>query len=272
GFTYMPAEDYHGSDSFSYKANDGQAESSIATVTINVNAATSGALVTGDTCSSSGQTLLVNGSQTHDTVLINPASGSGYQVSLNGHSLGIFSVSRIIVRTYEGDDTVQISGSVNVPLWIFGGSGNDHLNAGNAPSVLIGGSGDDELLGGSARDLLVGGTGADRLVGNADDDILIAAYTEHERNLNALCNIMKEWTRADAGFSSRVAHLEGGASGGLNNSVLLNTSSIHDDGISDQIDVLTGSSGDDWYIFDSANGDRANGVSKTETAVEISDI
>jgi parallel beta-helix repeat protein/VCBS repeat-containing protein len=36
-FTYTPAADYSGADSFTYKANDGQSDSNVATVTITVN-------------------------------------------------------------------------------------------------------------------------------------------------------------------------------------------------------------------------------------------
>src|SRR5207245_210106 len=35
-FSYVPAANYHGSDSFTYKANDGQADSGIATVSITI--------------------------------------------------------------------------------------------------------------------------------------------------------------------------------------------------------------------------------------------
>src|SRR5439155_529527 len=36
GFSYAPASNFHGSDSFTFKANDGSADSNVATVTINV--------------------------------------------------------------------------------------------------------------------------------------------------------------------------------------------------------------------------------------------
>ena len=36
--TYHPAANYNGSDSFTYKANDGSADSNVATVSITVNA------------------------------------------------------------------------------------------------------------------------------------------------------------------------------------------------------------------------------------------
>ena len=42
-FSYVPDQDFHGADTFTYKANDGSADSEIATVTINVNAAPSAA-------------------------------------------------------------------------------------------------------------------------------------------------------------------------------------------------------------------------------------
>src|SRR5439155_26290674 len=35
-FSYTPAASYNGTDSFTYKANDGQADSAVATVTINI--------------------------------------------------------------------------------------------------------------------------------------------------------------------------------------------------------------------------------------------
>src|SRR5205823_1785254 len=37
-FSYTPAANYHGTDSFTYKANDGQADSGIATVNITITA------------------------------------------------------------------------------------------------------------------------------------------------------------------------------------------------------------------------------------------
>src|SRR5439155_998046 len=37
GFTYTPAGNFNGSDSFTYKANDGQADSNVATVALTIN-------------------------------------------------------------------------------------------------------------------------------------------------------------------------------------------------------------------------------------------
>ncbi|MEY4731396.1 MAG: hypothetical protein RL681_342, partial [Candidatus Parcubacteria bacterium] len=45
-FTYTPAENYNGSDSFTYKANDGHSDSNIATVNITVNAINDAPVIT----------------------------------------------------------------------------------------------------------------------------------------------------------------------------------------------------------------------------------
>src|SRR5207247_8810714 len=38
-FSYTPAANYHGTDSFTYKANDGQADSAIVTVSLTITSA-----------------------------------------------------------------------------------------------------------------------------------------------------------------------------------------------------------------------------------------
>jgi Ca2+-binding RTX toxin-like protein len=269
---YTPNEDYIGSDTFTYKANDGSLDSNVATVHINVAAATAGASLIPDPCGT-GTALLVQGTSGDDSILVNPSNTAGsYDVTLNGQLLGSYAVTRIIVHGEAGNDTIQVSGSVATPVWLFGDSGNDHLNAGNGGSVIVGGSGDDEILGGAGRDVLIGGLGADHLVGNADDDILVAGRTDYDRDLGSLCNILDQWLRTDANFATRVEQLKGTQAGGLNGSTYLNAGTVHDDGAVDQIDVLVGSSGDDWYVYDSASGDKANGVSSLEKTEAITNI
>ena len=104
---------------------------------------------------------------------------------------------------------------------------------------------------GDGRDLLIGGTGADRIVGNADDDILIGGVTRYDCNESALCAIMDEWTRTDLRYLDRIATLQTGTRRDRN--VRLNSDTVFND--SDK-DVLTGSSGLDWFFFDQQQ-DRA---------------
>jgi Ca2+-binding RTX toxin-like protein len=127
-----------------------------------------------------------------------------------------------------------------------GGPGND---------VLLGGEGNDLLAGGQGRDLLFGGRGRDRLVGDASDDILISGTTDDDASSTALWQIMDEWTRSDASFAARVAHLEGTDADGKNGASYLNDQTGPDDGSED---VLTGNAGDDWFLFNQdGDGDPA---------------
>ena len=75
---------------------------------------------------------------------------------------------------------------------------------------------------------------------------------------------MDEWTRTDIEFAQRVEHLTGQTEGGYNGATLLNSTTAHDDGVED---VLTGSSGQDWFLFNNdGNGvqDRATDLSTFE--------
>jgi Ca2+-binding RTX toxin-like protein len=110
--------------------------------------------------------------------------------------------------------------------------------------VLVAGAGNDTLLGGSGNDILIGGLGNDTLQGNGGDDILIGGTTSYDANLAALCSLMREWSRSDVSYSTRVSHLQGG-SGGLNGSYHLTTATVFDDGVTD---TMYGNAGSDWFF------------------------
>ena len=112
------------------------------------------------------------------------------------------------------------------------------------------------------------GLGADRIVGNAGDEILIAGYTTWDGSLDALPAIMAEWTSSRT-YNQRIANISGGTIAGAdgsaygsrnNGSYFLRvngaSASVHDD---DEADVLTGSSGLNWFFF---NVDRENGTTR----------
>src|SRR5207302_5325888 len=127
--------------------------------------------------------------------------------------------AHLLVYGYGGNDTLRLTGGLTVSAFLFGGDGNDTLDAGGstANNVLVGGAGADALTGGTGRDLLIGGLGADTLRGGGGDDILIGGYTDYDANVQALLAVMKEWGRTDATYNTRVNHLSG-TSGGLNGS------------------------------------------------------
>ena len=57
-FTYTPAAGYHGADSFTYKANDGAADSNVATVSLTINAVNHAPVAVNDSYSLNQDTVL----------------------------------------------------------------------------------------------------------------------------------------------------------------------------------------------------------------------
>ncbi len=218
--------------------------------------------------------LVVGGTAGNDTIVFSPAGNTGsISVSLNGVSLGTFHpTGNLMAHGLAGNDDIQVAGSISNAAWLYGGAGNDRLKGGAGHDVLLGGEGDDLLVGGDGRDLLIGGIGSDRLVGNADEDILVAGSTAFDGDEAALCAIMAEWTSI-RDYATRVANLEGtGTSPRLNGSVFLSRegtgATVSDDGAAD---VLTGSSGVDWFFasVDAGGQDRITDLSDSEFAEDL---
>jgi Ca2+-binding RTX toxin-like protein len=217
-----------------------------------------------DPLDASRSALVVEGSASGESISLLPAGpGNGVYVASRGTGIGAFTApggaafGRILVYGHGGPDTIYLEGGLAVPALVFGGDGDDVLYAGGstASNVLVGGAGLDYLAGGSGRDLLIGGSGADTLRGGGGDDILIGGSTAHDANVTALLAIMKEWSRTDANYNTRIKHLQGSLSGGLNSSWFLETTTVHDDSA---IDSLFGDAGLDWFFT------RKSGTKKDE--------
>jgi hypothetical protein len=206
-----------------------------------------------------GQTaLFVGGTTGNDTITLRPAdTQGGVKVVINGAGQGTFHPSgHIVVFGQAGNDVIRevstkISGQVvyiSVPAVLNAGNGDDTLDArgSTANNVLIGGPGNDVLYGGRGRDLLIGGLGADTLHGNGGGDILIGGPTDFDANPRALAAIMAEWGRTDVDYNTRVSHLRGLSSGGLNGSYDLTAATVHNDGAAD---ALYGGPGLDWFLY-----------------------
>jgi uncharacterized delta-60 repeat protein len=204
-----------------------------------------------------------------DQVKFERLSSGATAVSVNSlPTVTVAATGRLVAFGGDGDDRMQASGNLALAVWLYGQGGNDNLKGGAGDDVLLGGDGDDLLVGHSGRDLLIGGLGADRIVGNADDDIIIAGITLHDRNQAALMAIMAEWTRVDnmsaeESYLDRIDKLQNG--GGANGSAVLNNETVFND-FDD--DVLTGSSGLDWFLFDLAN-DRATDLKDEVFAADL---
>src|SRR5439155_9811380 len=57
-FSYTPAANYSGTDNFTYKANDGQADSAVATVTINIGGVNDAPVAVNDSYTTAEDTIL----------------------------------------------------------------------------------------------------------------------------------------------------------------------------------------------------------------------
>jgi ELWxxDGT repeat protein len=237
-FTWTPsAEQALGHYSFAVRLSDG-IESVSVPITLHV---------TGGTAAVVGGTLYVIGTEGADQFHINLESGPTYLVHFSlfaGGSLALDAsgVDRIVVLLGAGNDQATIAGNVATPALLNGGDGNDQLSAGGGSAILLGGFGDDILIGGTARDLMLGGLDADRLNGTAGDDIFVDGTSDHDGNTDALWALLAEWKREDRSYAERVANLRNG--GGLNGAVRLSSETVDHD---DSVDVLTGSSGMDWF-------------------------
>ena len=66
-FTYTPTANYNGPDSFTYKANDGQADSNVATVSINVGAVNDAPVASADSIAATEDTPARGNVLTNDT-------------------------------------------------------------------------------------------------------------------------------------------------------------------------------------------------------------
>jgi hypothetical protein len=211
------------------------------------------ATVQNDPGDATKKALVVEGTANAETIVLSPGTGNAITVSINGTSVGTVAApggaafAHLLVDGYGGNDTIRLTGGLGVSAFLFGGDGNDTLDAGGstANNVLLGGAGNDTLTGGSGHDLLIGGLGADTLRAGSGGAILIGGTTDYDSNITALVAIMKEWGRTDVDYNTRVKHLNGSLGGGLNGSYRLTTTTVHDD---DTIDNLYGGAGLDWFF------------------------
>ncbi|MGH3477235.1 MAG: Ig-like domain-containing protein, partial [Nocardioidaceae bacterium] len=188
-FSYTPAANYNGTDSFTYRASDGTTTSNLATVTITSTATNDAPTVTvaaGGACvgDDSGLIrLMVADVDTSATALTlsattsNPTMVPTRNTAFAGSgSTRILSVTAADGRTGTATVTVtvsdgQASGTVEVAIRA-GGAGKDTLTGGSGADLILARSNDDTLTGGSGNDLLCGDSAKDTLSGGGGDDSL----------------------------------------------------------------------------------------------------
>ncbi len=191
-FTYEPDDDYNGPDSFTYKANDGSADSNTATVTITVNAlndAPTIAVLAG----SASQSACLSGTRGRITLLLAdvdnnvsaltlsvvsssntrlvPKSNVSFAGSTETRTATITTVSG---RTGSSSVTLKVSdsqASASAPVTVrAGGHDEDTLTGTAGADLLLGRDDGDTLRGFGGSDVLCGAKGADRLTGGSEAD------------------------------------------------------------------------------------------------------
>ena len=189
-FTYTPNADFNGTDSFTYKASDGSADSNVATVTITVTPVNDAPKIevvggTQSTCltnTSARTTLKLTDVETSTTDLtLNHTSSN---ISLLPNNNVTFAVSTDTTRTATfttlsgrtGISTVRITvsdGQASTTSTVrvrAGGNGRDTLSCTSEADILLGQNGDDTLRGLAKSDVLCGANGNDRLTGGDGAD------------------------------------------------------------------------------------------------------
>jgi VCBS repeat-containing protein len=208
-FDYSPDANFNGTDSFTYKANDGSLDSNTATVTITVNAVNDPptAAVVGGTClsdtaaqavvnltvgdvESSPSSLTVSATSSNQTLLPNGnlvvgGSGAARTLTLTAapKKTGTAVVTVVVSDGTDStslDITVEVGGGASNTLTgtsgpdvLFGLGGRDILNGIGGNDLLCGGKGADQLNGGDGNDVLAAGPGNDMLSGGSGDDRLL---------------------------------------------------------------------------------------------------
>jgi uncharacterized delta-60 repeat protein len=219
-----------------------------------------------------GTALFLGGTADGDAIAV-AGNGSGVTAVVGPYTGTFQPTTRIVVDAGAGNDIVVVVSSL--AAWIDGGAGDDLILGGSGHDIILGGAGDDLLVGAGGRDLLIGGLGADRIVGSSNDDLLISGRTNHDQNIAALLAITAEWTSSRS-YQERIENLTDGTGTAIraNGSTFLSESTVHDDGVRD---VLTGSSGFDWFFAnlsltgedDSPIKDKITGLDSEEFAEDI---
>jgi VCBS repeat-containing protein len=189
-FTYTPASNHTGSDSFTYQASDGTLTSELATVTLTVTAINDPPTVTvaaRGTCGRDDHSGTINltvadvDNPTTELTLsvlssnptLVPTGNIGFAGSDAARTMTVSAVdgrsgtATLTVTVSDG----QASGTVEVAVRV-GGGGKDTLTGSTGADLLLAQSNNDTLAGEGGNDLLCGDSGSDTLSGGPGDDSL----------------------------------------------------------------------------------------------------
>ncbi|QOV92168.1 PKD domain-containing protein [Humisphaera borealis] len=259
-FTFNPATDGVFTVKVVATDDDGGTDVATATVTVTDPDATPTASIGADPANPGKNALFVKGTKFNDLITFSKSgnnTGVNVSTSTNTFALGSFTgFDRLIVRGIGGNDNIQLNYTSASEVLIFGGDGDDTINAGNYQSILIGGAGKDTLIAGNSKDLLAGGAGKDSLSAGAGDDLLISERSVYDAgsgntDIIAWTQIMKEWTSGST-LASRQSNITGQTNTGVNGAYVLRATAntlgpatYFNDA---EVDVLDGGTGKNWLL------------------------
>ncbi len=157
--------------------------------------------------------LSIGGTAGNDFINVSDRAGKMLNVFRWGTLVGIFPNTGRPVRVFggAGDDTLDASDYLSAAVesyggdgndlmrggagddMLFGEAGNDRLDARAGNDILVGGPGNDIGEGGNGNDLMIGGLGSDSMLGRAGDDLLIAGYTDFDAVPSILSAALSTW-------------------------------------------------------------------------------
>ena len=196
-----------------------------------------------------GRTILVMaGTESNNTIVVNPTSDGNLLVKIDGRTTGLYpqsEVDRIGAFGLGGRDTIVVTSTLRNASELYGDAGNDDIFGGAANDyirgglgndrlfghqgndllfgeigndslfghqgndLLAGGSGDDRLHGNGATDVLFGGAGSDWLYGNQFNDLLVGNQTNFVNDEVSMVDVQSVWTNVNATPGEKAATLRG---------------------------------------------------------------
>lgn len=202
-FTYTPAADFNGADSFNYTLEDARGLTDTATVMLTLNPVNDNPIAQDDSFGGtedealSGNVLIDNGNGSDSDVdgdalsviaqTLTTAQGATITLSANGDFTytpvagftGIDGFDYTLLDGQGGNDIGSVTFNIQPAILlntIEGTSGNDTLSGTADDDALFGYNGNDTLKGREGHDVLLGGDGSDTLWGNDGDDVLYGGF------------------------------------------------------------------------------------------------
>ena len=192
-----------------------------------------------------GRTLVISGSDNGDNIRLT-TSANGQQIVVQNHGREVGRVDRnrvsnVLFLGNGGHDTFDAT-EMTIPIFAFGGSGQDTLKGGSNSDYLFGGTERDIINGNGGHDWIEGNGGWDTLHGGSGKDWLFGGASRDTIYASAPGEDERDWNWIDGGSGNDELH---GSSG---SDYMLGGSGVDELQGHDGNDILSGGIGDDGGI------------------------